>query len=143
VEIAFSNRARSQYEQLCEEFAFCDGNLMPAVFNERQRARLWTFAGSAVNGPLSQALAGRGFGVDTFDNFSLTISRGAVRIASDSLRTLNTSEFCPSISASLGRALKFSACLPQGEAAAILAERLRDEKDLEETIARPMRRIIK
>jgi ATP-dependent helicase Lhr and Lhr-like helicase len=140
--IAFSNRARSQYEQLCEEFAFCDGNIIPAVFNGRQRARLWTFAGNAVNGPLSQALANKGLGVDTFDNFSVTLSRDTLGITSDILQNLNMSERYSTISVSLERALKFSTCLPPGEATAILSERLRDESGLRETLARPVRGIV-
>jgi len=127
---------------LCEEFAFCDGNFIPVVCYGRQRARLWTFAGSAVNGPLSQALVKRGLGVDTFDNFSVTLAREAIKRLSDTLYHLNMFELYPTISQAFDRAMKFATCLPQGEVEAILSERLRDEIGLRETVVRPVREII-
>ena len=140
-DISFSIRARSRYEQLCEQFAFCNGSFIPAVTYEGQRARLWTFAGSGVNGPLSHALATRGVRINSFDNFSVTLLPETVKRLSETLPDLKMSELYPATPLALQSALKFSSCLPEGEASAILAERLRDEGGLRETLARPVREI--
>jgi ATP-dependent Lhr-like helicase len=140
--VRFSKTAAAQYEQLCDEFSCCDGHFIPAVCDATRRARLWTFAGSAVNGPISQGLRKRGLDVYAFDNFSVTISRESVRLTSKVLRSLNSSDLYPAISPALEKALKFSTCLPPGLAAGILALRLRDEDGLRDTLVRPVREII-
>ena len=61
-----SNRAREQFEHLCEEHAFCDGNSMPMLVDESGRANLLTFAEVAVNGPISHALKARNVDVGKF-----------------------------------------------------------------------------
>lgn len=141
-EIPLSKRARAHYDRLCDAFVFCDGKSLPFVRNASDYGRLWTFAGSRVNGPLSEALTKRGLGLGEFDNFSLKISRSAPGLASDVLRTLSASELCPRITSRLSQALKFSDCVPASEARQILAERLKDEKGLRETLVRPVREII-
>ena len=74
-EIPLSQRARAYYERLRDAFVFCDGKSLPFVRHTSDNGRLWTFAGSRVNGPLSEALTKRGFGSGEFDNFSIKISR--------------------------------------------------------------------
>jgi ATP-dependent helicase Lhr and Lhr-like helicase len=141
-EIPFSQRARTHYDTLCDAFEFCDGKSIPAVRYTLQRGRLWTFAGSRVNGPLSQAFTKRGFGGGEFDNFSVSVSKGAIGFSSDVLRGLSVSELYPTVTSSLSRTLKFSNCLPHAQAADIISERLRDENGLRETLARPVREIV-
>jgi ATP-dependent Lhr-like helicase len=140
--IPFSQRARAHYDTLCDAFEFCDGKSLPFVRSPSRRGRLWTFAGSRVNGPLSEALAKRGFGVGEFDNFSIAISQSSTVIRSDVLHNLDAGELYPKISLSLSKSLKFSNCLPEAQATEILSERLKDQDGLRETLARPIREIV-
>jgi len=143
-EIPFSKRARAHYDRLCDAFVFCDGKSLPFVRHKSPSdyGRLWTFAGSRVNGPLSEALTKKGLGLGEFDNFSVKVSGSTPGFASDVLRTLRASEIFPKITSRLSQALKFSDCVPESEARRILAERLKDENGLRETLVRPVREIV-
>jgi ATP-dependent helicase Lhr and Lhr-like helicase len=141
-EIPFSQRARAHYDTLCDAFGFCDGKSLPLVRDASQRNRLWTFAGSRVNGPLSEALTKVGFRVSESDNFSVGISQNPKAIRSDVLHSLDACELNPAISSSLSKSLKFSNCLPEAQATEILSQRLKDEGGLRETLARPIREFV-
>jgi len=141
-EIPLSQRARAHYDRLCDAFVFCDGKSLPFVRRTSDNGRLWTFAGSRVNGPLSEALTKRGLGLGEFDNFSIKLSGCVSGLTSDVLRSLTASELCPRITSPLSKVLKFSDCVPESEARQILSERLKDENGLRETLGRPVQEII-
>jgi ATP-dependent Lhr-like helicase len=134
-----SNRAREQFEHLCEEHAFCDGSSMPLLVDESGRAKLLTFAGAAVNGPVSRALKARNVDVARYDNFSVFITTGDASTVSRLLGNLTPSDCDFLVPRDVDNALKFSVCLPPGQVAAILSERCRDEQGLVETLKRPVR----
>lgn len=112
---------------------------MNLLIDNSGQANLLTFAGSAVNGPISRALAQRNINIKKFDNFSVVIANKDVAKISRLLGDLIPTDCEPTVPHNLGNALKFSTCLPPGQAAAILSERFRDERGLVETLKRPVR----
>lgn len=137
--VELSNRAQNQFNTLCDEFAFCDGVSIPLVLDSNGGCRLWTFAGSAVNGPLARAMSASGLQIRRFDNFGISIRSNEPSLIPSLVGQLDPSKCLPSIPDDLRTALKFSVCLPPGVASAILTERLRDKKGLAATLKRPVR----
>lgn len=137
--VKFSNRAQAQFEMVCDEYAFCDGYSVSIVVDAEGNCRLWTFAGSAVNGPLASGVASGGFAVKRFDNFSITVRSAEPHKIARTVNRLAPSDCSPLTPAALNQALKFSICLPPGVSSAILTERLRDEEGILATLARPTR----
>lgn len=137
--VELSNRAKIQFDALCDEFAFCDGVSIPLVVDPNGRCRLWTFAGSAVNGPLTRSMSASGLQIERFDNFGISIKSSEPSLIPSLVGQLDPGECLPSIPDDLRTALKFSMCLPPGVASAILTERLRDKTGLAATMKRPVR----
>ena len=137
--VELSNRARTQFDALCDEFAFCDGVSIPLVVGPNGWCRLWTFAGSAVNGSLTRVMSAVGLQIRRFDNFGISIRSNEPSLIPSLVDRLDPSNCLPSIPDNLHAALKFSMCLPPGVASAILTERLRDKKGLTATLKRPVR----
>jgi ATP-dependent Lhr-like helicase len=137
--VELSNRARTQFDELCDEFAFCDGVSIPLVVDPKGCCRLWTFAGSAVNGALTRAISASGLQIRRFDNFGISIRSNEPSLIPSLVDQLDPGNCLPSIPDNLHTALKFSMCLPPGVASAILTERLRDKKGLAATLKRPVR----
>jgi ATP-dependent Lhr-like helicase len=134
-----SNRATAQLESLRSEYAFCDGQSIPLVVGDGAQSRLWTFAGSAVNGPLKRALEDRGMATGKVDNFSVSIASSDMPAVTRAIGSLKPADCFPFLPVGLEDALKFSICLPPDEAKAVLSERLRDDQGLAETLCRPIR----
>jgi hypothetical protein len=109
------------------------------VFSSNGQSRLWTFAGSSVNGPIANMMAKNGFPSNSFDNFSVSVKNSRPTDVAHLVDRLKLADCAPSIPADLDRELKFAMCLPPQMSSAILTERFRDENGLKATLARPVR----
>ncbi|MDZ3835917.1 MAG: HEPN domain-containing protein [Rhodospirillales bacterium] len=134
-----SKRASSKLEMLHEDYGFCDGASIPLVMDHTGSARLWTFAGSAVNESLRCAIARRGGAIKGSDNFSISLKSSCGASTSDLLARLDVADCRPSLPPGMEEALKFSVCVPPDEKEQILTERLRDVRGIGETLLRPLR----
>jgi ATP-dependent helicase Lhr and Lhr-like helicase len=124
---------------LQESFAFCDGESLPIVRHGGSELRLWTFAGGRANAALAAGLARLGLIIEAADNFSVRLAGDDPAGLARALDDLDVANLHAPVPASALAKLKFSACLPEAIAQAVLTARLTDNDSVQDTLARPRR----
>ncbi len=133
---ALSRRAAAALDEIRERLAFVDGRALPIVFDNNGRVRVWCFAGGLASAVLACALRLRGLAVADWDDFSISLGRSAAKEVAAALVSIELSEAWPELPADLGRALKFSACLPDNITRAVIETQLGDPAAVSATLSR-------
>ncbi len=134
---ALSRRAEAALGEIRERLAFVDGRALPIVFDNNGRVRVWCFAGGLASAALACALRLRGLAVADWDDFSISLHRPTPDEIATALASIKLSEARPELPDDLGKALKFSACLPDEVIRAVVETRLGDPAGVSAALSRP------
>jgi len=134
---ALSRRAVAALGEIRERLAFIDGRSLPIVSDNNGHVRIWCFAGGLACASLAHALQSRGLTVADWDDFSISPYSPAARAVAEALASIKPSEARPELPTDLGRALKFSACLPDDVTRAVVETRIGDPAAVTATLSRP------
>lgn len=129
-----TKRGQAKQAELQEEFSWLPDRGTALVHEAPGRVRWWTFAGLKVNAALADGLVAGGTKVFSRDNFSIVVrAQGTVEIsvAIEKLRASSPSPEPTSLVTEAIDGLKFSACVPEDLALAMLRRRLSDPAGFE------------
>jgi ATP-dependent helicase Lhr and Lhr-like helicase len=134
---ALSRRATAALGEIRDQLGFVDGRSLPIVSENNGRVRVWCFAGGIASASLAHALRLQGLPVSNWDDFSISLDgRTAAQVAM-ALAAIEVTEVRAELPADLGRALKFSQCLPDDIIRAVVEARLGDPAAVSATVSRP------
>jgi ATP-dependent Lhr-like helicase len=138
---ALSRRAEARLADVHEQLAFVDGHSLPIVANRDGRVRVWHFAGGLASASLARALDLTGLANTQWDDFSLSIRAASTDIVTRAIAGINPSDARPKLPEDMATALKFSICLPNSIAAAVLMARTAVPDVIAEIFSRPVRQV--
>ncbi len=138
---ALSRRAGAMLAKVRERLAFVDGRSLPIVANEDGRVRVWPFAGGLASASLARALILPGLASARWDDFSVSVRATSTEAVARAIAEMNPVDARPSLPEDMATALKFSLCLPDSMAAAVLGARMAVPDAIAEILARPTRQL--
>jgi ATP-dependent Lhr-like helicase len=136
-----SRRAEARLAEIRERLAFVDGRSLPIVAEEDNQVRVWPFAGGLASASLARALTLSGLSSIRWDDFSVSVRAISAETVAQAIAKINSAEARPSLPEDMSTALKFSACLPNSVAAAVLRARTAVPGPIAEILGRPIRQI--
>ena len=136
-----SKRGMERLDIVREVFAFCDGQSIPLVTDNRRITRWWTFAGAAANAMLAGMMRADGLHVQGHDDFAIKTGEISLERAGSILRSAKPFSTIMDIDPRMTSDLKFSVACPSDLALATLARRLEDRKGFSNLASRPLRAV--
>ncbi len=136
-----TKRGVAKQTELQAEYSWVPEHGTALVHEAPSRVRWWTFAGLKVNAALADGLVAGGTKVFSRDNFSIVVrAQGAVEVsmAIERLRASSPSPEPVSLVKEAIDGLKFSACVPEDLALAMLRRRLSDPVGFEVVLGEPV-----
>lgn len=136
-----TKRGKTKLEELREEFAFLPEQGTALVQDAPSRVRWWTWAGLRANAALADGLTAAGNRVFSRDNFSVVVRAQSALEVSAAIERLKASAPGPEPTSLVDEAidgLKFSACVPEDLARAMLRRRLSDPVGFATTLTDPV-----
>jgi ATP-dependent Lhr-like helicase len=134
----WSQRARTQMEEVRGKFAWVTPEGTAVVGDHEERVAWWTFAGQRANSVLAPALARVTHVSAASDSLAIEFERAlpldAVRRAIEELRSLDPATLLPDVSPVALQGMKFSDCLPATLAVHVLGVRAQDLAAVEHTL---------
>jgi hypothetical protein len=124
-----------------ERLAFVDGRSLPIVASKDGRVRVWTFAGGLASASLARAFTLPGLASVRWDDFSVSVRAASTETVARAIAEINPANARPPLPEDLAAALKFSVCLPNSIAAAVLRARTAVPVAVAEVLSRPIRRV--
>jgi hypothetical protein len=121
--------------------AFVDGCSLPIVANNDGRVRMWPFAGGLVSASLAQALTLPGLTPAQWDDFSVSVRATSTDTVARAIAELDPADVRPALPEDMAAALKFSVCLPNSIATAVLGARMAAPDTVAEILSRPTRQL--
>jgi ATP-dependent Lhr-like helicase len=138
---ALSRRAAARLAKVRERLVFVDGRSLPTVANEDGRVRVWPFAGGLVSASLARALTLPRLAYPRWDDFSVSVRATSTEAVARAIAEINPADARPSLPEDMVTALKFSLCLPDSIAAAVLGARMAVPDAIAEILSRPTRQL--
>jgi ATP-dependent Lhr-like helicase len=135
---ALSRRATERLAKVREQLPFIDGHSLPVVTNGKYRVQVWPFAGALASASLARALSLTGFTSIHWDDFSLAVRATGAEPVARAIAKINSADARPLLAEDMSTALKFSACLPNSIAAAVLRARTAVPAAVAEILSRPI-----
>jgi ATP-dependent Lhr-like helicase len=139
----WSQRARTQLEEVRSRFPWLTLESTVVVVNQEGGMAWWTFAGRNANTAIAPAVANRAQVQTTSDNLVIEFERAlpleAVERAIESLRSCDPATLLPTVDPQALEGLKFSDCLPPGVGLHLLAMRTRDPVAVEHVLGTRVR----
>jgi len=136
-----SRRAAARLAEVRERLAFVDGCSLPIVASTDGRVHVWHFAGGLASASLARALTLPGFGNAHWDDFSLSVRATSTDTVARAIAEINPTDAHPRLPEDMGAALKFSACLPNSIATAVLQARTAVTGAVADILSRPVRQL--
>jgi ATP-dependent Lhr-like helicase len=134
----WSQRARTQLEEVRSRFPWLTPESTVIVANRDNGMAWWTFAGRNANMAIGPAVANRVQVPTTSDNLMIEFERALplddVERAIMELRSCDQDELLPAVDPQALEGLKFSDCLPQRLGMHVLAVRTRDPAAVEHVL---------
>jgi ATP-dependent helicase Lhr and Lhr-like helicase len=138
---ALSRRAEAKLAEVRERLAFVDGRSLPIVADGDNQVRVWAFAGGLASASLECALARSGLASTRWDDFSISVRATSTDPVARAIAKINLADASPRLPPNIAAALKFSSCLPNSIAAAVLQARTAVPDAIAEVLCRPIRQI--
>lgn len=135
---ALSRRATERLAKVREQLAFIDARSLPVVADRNGAVSVWPFAGGLASASLARALASHGLTFFRWDDFSVSVRGTNAETVARAIAKLNSTEAQPLLPEDMSTALKFSACLPNSIAAAVLRARTAVPTVVAEILSRPI-----
>ncbi|HQN10292.1 MAG TPA: helicase-related protein, partial [Thermoanaerobaculia bacterium] len=136
-----TKRGNTKLEELRSDFAFLPDQGTALVQDAPSRVRWWTWAGLRANAALADGLTAAGTKVFSRDNFSVVVRAQSALEVSAAIERLKASAPGPEPTSLVDEAidgLKFSACVPEDLARAMLRRRLSDPVGFATTLTDPV-----
>jgi hypothetical protein len=124
-----------------ERLAFVDGRSLPIVADGDNQIRIWPFAGGLASASLERALAQSGLASTRWDDFSTSVRATSTDPVARAIAKINPADAIPRLPGNISAALKFSSCLPNSIATAVLRARTAVPDVIAEVLRRPIRQI--
>jgi ATP-dependent Lhr-like helicase len=138
---ALSRRAAARLAEVRERLAFVDGCSLPIVVEGDNQVRVWPFAGGLASASLERALAQSGLASTRWDDFSTSVRATSTGSVARAIAKIDPADASPRLPPDIAAALKFSSCLPNSLAAAVLHARTAVPDVIAEVLCRPIRQI--
>jgi ATP-dependent Lhr-like helicase len=138
---SLSRRAAAKLAEVRERLAFVDGRSLPIVASRDGRIRVWTFAGGLASASLAQALTLPGLASVRWDDFSVSMRATSTETVARAIAEIDPADARPPLPENMAAALKFSVCLPNSIAAAVLRARTAVPEAVAEVLSRPTRQL--
>ena len=116
-----TRRGAARLEEIRERLAFVDGRSLPIVAGREGRVHLWHCAGGLASASL--ALTRPGLDNTQWDDFSLSLQATSTATVARAVADIDPADACPPLPDDMAAALKFSDCLPNSIASAVLRAR--------------------
>jgi ATP-dependent helicase Lhr and Lhr-like helicase len=136
-----SRRAEARLAEVRERLAFVDGRSLPIVAEGENHVRVWSFAGGLASASLERALAQSGLASTRWDDFSTSVRATSTDPVARAIAKINPADASPRLPTNITAALKFSSCLPNSIAAAVLRARTAVPDVIGEVLSRPIRQL--
>jgi ATP-dependent Lhr-like helicase len=136
-----SRRAAARLAEVRERLAFVDCRSLPIVAGNDGRVRVWHFAGGPASASLARALSLTGSAPPLWDDFSVSVRATSTGPVARAIAEIDPAGARPPLPGDMTAALKFSTCLPNSIAAAVLEARTAAPGAVAEILSRPLRQV--
>jgi ATP-dependent Lhr-like helicase len=138
---SLSRRANARLAEVRERLAFVDGRSLPIVASKDGQVRVWHFGGGLASASLARALTRPGLANSQWDDFSVSVRAASTESVARAIAEINPADANPPMPAGMSAALKFSVCLPDSIARAVLSARTSVPDSVSEILLRPIRHL--
>lgn len=136
-----SRRASERLVTLREDLQFIDGSSLPLTADGTNNITAWLFAGGVASASIAHELSDEGLTVVDWNDISVVVRGADLERVGRALMNVNVTTARPALPADLSTTLKFSLCLPQQLAEAVISARTGRPAEMAAALSRNQRRI--